>query len=284
MKSIAGIILSWVLLHASVCAGALQLTADGGTGTPGARVLIPVYLSSPDITRGASFTVGYDQRRFSLVNVFGAQPDYLTSYEVAPGVGRIQVSVETFPFSSMMPPFGPALGADGAMDVANFVRSLSGLSSEPDRTARGRDVYSENCAACHGVDAKGTPALTAPDLTDNKWIYGSGAEQIYEVIVKGAFGSFGYVSGALFTFELAVVDPYPVSIPDLSIISISGDAIDGVGHSISLATILPVVSIFPIASEQPLSEGNTSHLALLAVVTLLAISKARSLGLISKNR
>ena len=27
----------------------------------------------------------------------------------------------------MMPPFGPALGADGVKDVANYVRSLSGL-------------------------------------------------------------------------------------------------------------------------------------------------------------
>jgi hypothetical protein len=30
-----------------------------------------------------------------------------------------------------MPPFGPALGADGTKDVANYVRSLSGLATTP---------------------------------------------------------------------------------------------------------------------------------------------------------
>ncbi|MCK6387621.1 MAG: c-type cytochrome, partial [Zoogloea sp.] len=30
----------------------------------------------------------------------------------------------------MMPPFGPALGADGTKDVANYVRSLSGLAHD----------------------------------------------------------------------------------------------------------------------------------------------------------
>jgi cytochrome c oxidase cbb3-type subunit 3 len=57
----------------------------------------------------------------------------------------------------MMPPFGPALGADGTKDVANYVRSLSGLAHDSLRAQRGKELFAQNCVACHGPEAKGTP-------------------------------------------------------------------------------------------------------------------------------
>lgn len=85
----------------------------------------------------------------------------------------------------MMPPFGPALGADGVKDVANYVRSLSGLANDSLRAQRGKEVFAANCAACHGPEGKGTPAIGAPNLTDKTWLYGSSEATIIETVSKG---------------------------------------------------------------------------------------------------
>jgi len=85
----------------------------------------------------------------------------------------------------MMPPFGPALGADGVKDVANYVRSLSGLAHDSLRAQRGKDMFAQNCVACHGPEAKGTPALGAPNLTDKVWLYGSSETTIIETVSNG---------------------------------------------------------------------------------------------------
>jgi cytochrome c oxidase cbb3-type subunit III len=36
---------------------------------------------------------------------------------------------------------------------------------------QGKRVYDKNCAACHGADLKGIPAMHTPDLTDADWQY-----------------------------------------------------------------------------------------------------------------
>jgi cytochrome c oxidase cbb3-type subunit 3 len=44
------------------------------------------------------------------------------------------------------------------------------------------------CAACHGPDGKGTPALGAPNLTDNIWLYGGSVDTIAQTIRGGRQG------------------------------------------------------------------------------------------------
>src|ERR1700679_2881238 len=39
-------------------------------------------------------------------------------------------------------------------------------------TAQARPLYAKHCAACHGPDMRGNPALGAPNLTDAVWLYG----------------------------------------------------------------------------------------------------------------
>ena len=87
--------------------------------------------------------------------------------------------------TGVMPPFGPALGEQGTKDVAHYVMSLSGSPSDSIRTARGKPLFAQNCAVCHGADGKGNPALGAPNLTDKTWLYGSGEPTIIETISKG---------------------------------------------------------------------------------------------------
>ncbi|MCK2127449.1 cytochrome-c oxidase, cbb3-type subunit III [Thauera aromatica] len=96
----------------------------------------------------------------------------------------------------VMPPFGPALGAEGVKDVANYVRSLSGLAHDSLRAQRGKDVFATNCVACHGADATGNPLMGAPNLTNKSWLYGSSESTIIETVTHGrsnkmpAFGEF----------------------------------------------------------------------------------------------
>ena len=82
-----------------------------------------------------------------------------------------------------MPPFGAALGREGVTNVASYVRSLSGLTTDSIRVAYGKDIYMQNCAACHGAEGKGNPALGAPNLTDKVWLHGSAG--ISQTIANG---------------------------------------------------------------------------------------------------
>jgi cytochrome c oxidase cbb3-type subunit III len=84
-----------------------------------------------------------------------------------------------------MPPFGPALGEQGVKDVAHYVMSLSGLTHDSLRKARGEALFKQTCAACHGAEGKGNPALGAPNLTDRIWLHGAGEPAIIETITRG---------------------------------------------------------------------------------------------------
>lgn len=99
--------------------------------------------------------------------------------------------------SAMMPAKGvkPDMNGDQIKDVANHVRSLSGLAADSIRAQRGREIFAAACAACHGVEGKGNVGI-APNLTDKVWLYGSSEASIIETIAKGrqnhmpAFGDF----------------------------------------------------------------------------------------------
>src|ERR1700760_257032 len=67
----------------------------------------------------------------------------------------------------------PAFGKDGLLKpneivaVANYVRSLSGLSVRPGvDLAAGKKIFADNCAVCHGAYGTGNQGLGAPNLTD----------------------------------------------------------------------------------------------------------------------
>ncbi|HQU80650.1 MAG TPA: cytochrome-c oxidase, cbb3-type subunit III [Azonexus sp.] len=85
-----------------------------------------------------------------------------------------------------MMPAHAQLGADTIKDLANYVRSLSGLPNDSVRAAKGKEAFaSVGCSGCHGPDAKGMHALGAPNLTDKVWLYGSSEATIVETITKG---------------------------------------------------------------------------------------------------
>jgi cytochrome c oxidase cbb3-type subunit 3 len=85
----------------------------------------------------------------------------------------------------VMPALGSALGADAVKNVVAYVRSLSGSAHDSLKAQLGKPTFEQQCAACHGADGKGNPAVGAPNLTDGIWLYGSSDAVLAEGINKG---------------------------------------------------------------------------------------------------
>lgn len=84
-----------------------------------------------------------------------------------------------------MPPMVAAVGSsEDVSNVANYVLSLSGSPHNSIKAAAGKSKFAA-CAACHGADGKGTPALGAPNLTDKVWLHGWGEEAIAAMVNNG---------------------------------------------------------------------------------------------------
>jgi cytochrome c oxidase cbb3-type subunit 3 len=98
----------------------------------------------------------------------------------------------------------PAFGKDGLLKpneivaVANYVRSLSGLSIRPGvDLAAGKKIFADNCAVCHGADGTGNQELGAPNLADRIWLYGSDEATIIETISNSRSGVMPAWAGRL---------------------------------------------------------------------------------------
>ncbi|MCV3736971.1 cytochrome-c oxidase, cbb3-type subunit III [Rhizobium sp. TRM96647] len=95
---------------------------------------------------------------------------------------------------SQMMAFGrdQVLERPAILQLVTYVRSLSGLEEQTEANTAaieaGRELFAQNCAACHGEDAKGLKEVGAPDLTDHFWIYGSGREAVYQSVYGGRQG------------------------------------------------------------------------------------------------
>ncbi len=91
---------------------------------------------------------------------------------------------------SAMPRFGvdQLLTTAQISDVATFVMSLSGTTGDGAAIERGKAIFDEQCAACHGPEGKGTPEMGAPNLTDGIWLYGGTKADIEETIRTGRGG------------------------------------------------------------------------------------------------
>lgn len=95
----------------------------------------------------------------------------------------------------VMPEWGKVLtgmGGDNAVDyVTAYVRTLSldDTSLYNDYlAAQGKPLYQGLCVACHGANGKGNPAMGAPDLSDDYWLYGNSREAIRQSIALGRHG------------------------------------------------------------------------------------------------
>jgi cytochrome c oxidase cbb3-type subunit 3 len=77
--------------------------------------------------------------------------------------------------------------------------SFEDLARDAQAHAIGQRLFLNNCAACHGSDAKGNKGF--PNLTDNDWIHGGTQEKIIETITHGRRGQMPVMAAAVGTPE-----------------------------------------------------------------------------------
>lgn len=86
-----------------------------------------------------------------------------------------------------MPAWKDALGEDGVREVVSYTLSLSGRKVNAREAEAGKARFVV-CAACHGTDGKGNPAVGAPDLTDQVWLFGDSRAAVTETVMNGRSG------------------------------------------------------------------------------------------------
>jgi cytochrome c oxidase cbb3-type subunit III len=64
--------------------------------------------------------------------------------------------------------------------------SVEALEHEPSALRIGRNLFLNNCAGCHGSDARGAPGF--PNLTDKDWLWGGSADTVMTTIRDGRIG------------------------------------------------------------------------------------------------
>jgi cytochrome c oxidase cbb3-type subunit III len=74
-------------------------------------------------------------------------------------------------------------------------RDIVALAADPAIRPLGREVYLNNCAGCHGMDARG--AIGFPNLADDAWLYGGTPEAIVASIANGRQGVMPHFNGML---------------------------------------------------------------------------------------
>ncbi len=78
----------------------------------------------------------------------------------------------------------PAFGRDGLLtdleirDLTQYVLSVSGREHDSAAAARAQPLFMQQCASCHGEDARGDRSVGAPNLTDQIWIFGGSPREI----------------------------------------------------------------------------------------------------------
>ena len=113
----------------------------------------------------------------------------------------------------MMPPFGGVLKEQQVHEVALYIRYFShelkeSVGENQAAIAAGRNIFSVQCAVCHGADAKGNPLMGAPNLTDAVWLYGGDEATLVQTIQQGRSGKMPAHEGKLDALQLKLVASY----------------------------------------------------------------------------
>ena len=119
----------------------------------------------------------------------------------------------------------------GEKDVAPLYAKFTGMKPEDmikdaQAMAIGERLFMNNCAQCHGSDARGSKSF--PNLTDGDWLWGGAPAQISETITKGR-------AGAMPPMGAAVGTPDDVKNVAHYVLSLSGSPHDSLRASLGKA-------------------------------------------------
>jgi cytochrome c oxidase cbb3-type subunit 3 len=86
--------------------------------------------------------------------------------------------------------------ADLAVVYAKYAAApFPGLAHDKGAMAIGERLFINNCAACHGSDARGGKGF--PNLADNDWLHGGTQDDIVETITHGRVGTMPPMAAAV---------------------------------------------------------------------------------------
>ncbi len=94
--------------------------------------------------------------------------------------------------------------AKGEKEIAPIYAKFTAMTvqqvaADPQAMGIGERLFLNNCAQCHGSDARGSKSF--PNLADGDWLWGGAPEQIKESITKGRMGNMPPMAAAVGTPE-----------------------------------------------------------------------------------
>jgi cytochrome c oxidase cbb3-type subunit 3 len=116
--------------------------------------------------------------------------------------------------NAVMPAWKAVIGEDGTEQVTAYVMQLSGRDADASQAEAGKQVFNQNCMACHGPDGKGNPALGAPNLTDDVWLYGGSPGVIRKTVLEGRQGVMPAWQEKLSADKIHLLTAYVYSLSD----------------------------------------------------------------------
>ncbi|HIV70794.1 MAG TPA: cytochrome-c oxidase, cbb3-type subunit III [Candidatus Aquabacterium excrementipullorum] len=131
---------------------------------------------------------------FVLTIVFGV--GYLVFY---PGLGSNQGTLGWSSAGEYRDEVAQAKVAEGKVYARFDGASVEKLAGDAQAHAIGERLFLNNCAACHGSDARGAKGY--PNLTDKDWLHGGTPEKIIETITLGRHGQMPPMAAAVGTSE-----------------------------------------------------------------------------------
>jgi cytochrome c oxidase cbb3-type subunit III len=105
--------------------------------------------------------------------------------------------------TAVMPPWQTVLNDDGVAKMADYVLALAKHTALPEGDAA--QQFLMYCSACHGANGAGQPALGAPALNDDVWLYGGTAAAVRESIAKGRTGTMPAFGARLDAAEIKLL-------------------------------------------------------------------------------
>jgi cytochrome c oxidase cbb3-type subunit 3 len=127
---------------------------------------------------------------FVLTVVFSAA--YLAFY---PGLGSVPGRLGWTSVAQYEAEQDSARAATAPLYASFAAMPAADLTRTPQAMAIGERLFANNCATCHGADARGSKGF--PDLTDRDWLWGGTPANIAETITQGRQGNMPPIAAAV---------------------------------------------------------------------------------------
>jgi cytochrome c oxidase cbb3-type subunit 3 len=127
---------------------------------------------------------------FVLTLVFSA--GYLVLY---PGLGSMPGELGWSSLAQHQAEQAKASADTAPLYAAFAATPVPELARNPQAMAIGERLFANNCATCHGADARGSKGF--PNLADADWLWGGTPEQITETITHGRQGMMPPMAAAV---------------------------------------------------------------------------------------